>query len=43
MAKSNPVAKDLRTPKYKMRVVPSKNKYLRKPKHPGQYNEPSEK
>jgi hypothetical protein len=27
------VAKDLRTPKYRMRVVESKVKYNRKPKH----------
>ncbi len=26
----NPIAKDLRTPKYKMRVVQSKKKYCRK-------------
>ena len=29
----NPVAKDLRTPKYKMRVVESKVSYIRQPKH----------
>lgn len=29
----NPVAKDLRTPKYRMRTVESKVKYIRKPKH----------
>ena len=29
----NPVAKDLRTPKYKMRVVDSKVSYIRQPKH----------
>ena len=33
MRKSNPVHKDLRTPKYKMRVVQSKKRYLRKSKH----------
>ena len=27
------VAKDLRTPKYRMRVVESKVKYVRQPKH----------
>ena len=29
----NLVAKDLRTPKYRMRVVESKAKYARQPKH----------
>lgn len=29
----NPIAKDLRTPKYRMRVVESKVKYTRKSKH----------
>jgi hypothetical protein len=29
----NLVAKDLRTPKYRMRVVESKVKYTRNPKH----------
>jgi hypothetical protein len=29
----NPVARDLRTPKYKMRVVDSKVQYIRQPKH----------
>ena len=29
----NLVAKDLRTPKYRMRVVESKAKYTRHPKH----------
>lgn len=33
MARSNAVAKDLRTPKYRMRVVRSKVLYKRKPKH----------
>ncbi len=31
----NAVAKDLRTPKYKMRVVKSKKLYRRKVKHQG--------
>lgn len=31
----NPVARDLRTPKYKMRVVKSKKAFRRKPKHSG--------
>lgn len=31
--KYNPVAKDLRTPKYKMRVAARKNTYTRKSKH----------
>jgi hypothetical protein len=29
----NLVAKDLRTPKYRMRVVESKVQYIRQPKH----------
>jgi len=29
----NPVARDLRSPKYKMRVVDSKVSYIRQPKH----------
>ena len=29
----DPVARDLRTPKYKMRVVDSKVQYIRQPKH----------
>jgi len=29
----NVVAKDVRTPKYRMRVVPSKVRYTRQPKH----------
>jgi hypothetical protein len=29
----NPIAKDLRTPKYRMRTVDSKVKYVRQPKH----------
>ena len=29
----NPIAKDLRTPKYRMRTVESKVKYIRNPKH----------
>lgn len=32
----NPIAKDLRTPKYRMRVVRPKNKYKRRPKHRNQ-------
>jgi hypothetical protein len=31
--KRNPVAKDLRTPKYRMRVTVSKLAFKRKPKH----------
>jgi len=31
--KKNPVAKDLRTPKYRQRKVESKKKYNRKKKH----------
>ena len=31
--KRNPIAKDLRTPKYKMRVVVSKKRYSRKGKY----------
>jgi len=33
MRPRNPVAKDLRTPKYRMRTVESKVKYIRNPKH----------
>lgn len=29
----NPIAKDLRTPKYRMRKVESKVQYTRQPKH----------
>jgi len=29
----NPIAKDVRTPKYRMRVVESKVQYMRNPKH----------
>lgn len=29
----DPIAKDVRTPKYRMRVVESKVQYIRKPKH----------
>jgi hypothetical protein len=29
----DPIAKDLRTPKYRMRVVESRVQYIRKPKH----------
>jgi hypothetical protein len=35
----NLVAKDLRTPKYRMRTVESKVLYTRKTKHKGQVNE----
>jgi|TARA_R100000656_G_scaffold82764_1_gene60499 hypothetical protein len=31
MSKKNPMARDLRTSKYKKRVVPDKKKYKRKP------------
>lgn len=34
----NPVAKDLRTPKYKMRVVRKKTAYRRTLKHKGALN-----
>jgi hypothetical protein len=33
------VAKDLRTPKYRMRVVESKVQYTRKAKHKGAHDE----
>jgi hypothetical protein len=33
MKRRNPIAQDLRTPKYKVRVVPSKKVYKRKEKH----------
>jgi hypothetical protein len=33
MKPRNPIAKDLRTPKYRMRVVGSKVQYIRQPKH----------
>ena len=33
VTKRNPIAKDLRTPKYRMRVVTRKNTYRRKLKH----------
>lgn len=33
MPKRDPIAKDLRTPKYKMRVVESDKVYKRQPKH----------
>lgn len=33
MKPRNPIAKDLRTPKYRMRTVESKVQYIRKPKH----------
>jgi hypothetical protein len=32
-AKKNAIAKDLRSPKYRPRVVPSKKAYIRRPKH----------
>jgi hypothetical protein len=37
-AMKNVVAKDLHTPKYKMRVVRNKTKYRRQPKHKGVQN-----
>jgi hypothetical protein len=33
-AKKNAIAKDLRSPKYRPRVVKSKKAYVRRPKHP---------
>lgn len=33
MKPRDPIAKDLRTPKYRMRKVESKVHYIRKPKH----------
>lgn len=33
-AKKNAIAKDLRSPKYRLRVVKSRKAYLRRPKHP---------
>lgn len=39
--KRNPVARDLRTPKYRLRVVKSKKLYSRKAKHPEQIHEQS--
>jgi hypothetical protein len=33
-AKRNAIAKDLRSPKYRPRVVKSKKAYVRRPKHP---------
>lgn len=38
----NLVAKDLRTPKYRMRKVESKIAYTRKPKHKAHYERQSE-
>jgi hypothetical protein len=38
MKPKNLVAKDLRTPKYRMRVVESKVHYTRKTKHKGHAN-----
>ena len=34
----NPVAKDLRSPKYRMRVVRNRTKFHRHPKHKGANN-----
>ena len=34
----DPIAKDVRTPKYRMRVVESKVHYTRKTKHKGKEN-----
>ena len=34
----NPVAKDLRTAKYRMRVVRNRTKFFRHPKHKGASN-----
>ena len=33
MKPRNPIAKEVRTPKYRMRVVESKVQYIRQPKH----------
>lgn len=33
LKRRNPIAKDLRTPKYRMRTVESKIQYIRNPKH----------
>jgi hypothetical protein len=33
LKRRNPIAKDLRTPKYRMRTVESKVQYIRNPKH----------
>jgi len=33
MKPRDPIAKDVRTPKYRMRVVESRVQYIRKPKH----------
>ena len=38
MIKKNYVAKDLRSPKYKQRIVKDKSKYTRKTKHVLQIN-----
>jgi hypothetical protein len=35
MARRNPIAKDLRTRKYRVRVVRDKTRYTRKAKHKG--------
>jgi hypothetical protein len=39
MKPRDPIAKDLRTPKYRMRVVESKVQYIRQPKHKKEYYE----
>lgn len=33
LKRRNPIARDLRTPKYRMRTVESKVQYIRNPKH----------
>jgi len=38
LPRRDPIAKDLRTPKYRMRVVDSATRYKRKPKHPNKEN-----
>jgi len=39
MRRRNPVAKQVRTPAFKQRVVPDIKKYKRKQKHKENYNE----
>ena len=39
MKPRDPIAKDLRTPKYRMRKVESKVQYIRQPKHRKAQNE----
>jgi len=39
MKPRDPIAKDLHTPKYRMRVVESKVQYIRQPKHKKEYYE----